>query len=248
MRRLLSAELLKLRTTRTWIGIILGLLAITAIATAGTIASAGEDELSTTGFQEDIPTIAQLATLFALLLGVLLVTGEYRHGTATPTFLVTPRRERVVAAKTIASALAGLFLALLALVLAYAVAIPWLLARGADLDLLGGESGRRILGLLLAAALWGALGAGVGAAIRNQLVAIITALAWFLVVEALLAILLELVWSDAGEYLPGAAIDALIGSGGSGELGGWAAAALSIGYVVAAGSIGALLTARRDVR
>ena len=243
MTQLLAAELLKLRTTRTAAGVALTVLAISAIAAAGTIGSASVDEISSVDFQQDLPLTAGFAALFALVLGTLVVTAEHRHGTVTPTFLVTPVRERVVVAKVIASALAGLLLAALALLLVYAIAVPWLSARGASLDLLAGESGRRIVGLLLAGAASGALGAGLGAAVRNQLVAIVAALAWLLVVEPLVGVLV----SDAGPYLPGAVTDALLRADENDELGLWGAVALSLAYALALSVLGAALTARRDV-
>ena len=46
--------------------------------------------------------------LFALIMGILIMTNEYRHGTAVGTFLVTPKRSTVLFAKLIAAALAGL--------------------------------------------------------------------------------------------------------------------------------------------
>src|SRR5947207_1798861 len=48
-----------------------------------------------------------LGALFAALLGAMSITAEIRHGTIRPTFLVTPRRHRVVAAKVAASVLIG---------------------------------------------------------------------------------------------------------------------------------------------
>ena len=39
--------------------------------------------------------------LFVSLLGILLITNEYYHQTATTTFLTTPHRSRVVAAKLV---------------------------------------------------------------------------------------------------------------------------------------------------
>ena len=42
------------------------------------------------------------AYVFALILGVTGMTAEYRYQTATPTFLATPRRARVVVAKAVA--------------------------------------------------------------------------------------------------------------------------------------------------
>src|SRR6266498_5937792 len=62
-----------------------------------------------------------LGALFAALLGAMSITGEIRHGTIRPTFLVTPLRGRVVAAKVLASGLVGILFGLLAVGVALGV-------------------------------------------------------------------------------------------------------------------------------
>jgi ABC-2 type transport system permease protein len=54
--------------------------------------------------------------LLALVLGVLIVTGEYRHKTVTPTFLAEPRRGRVVIAKLMTAFGGGVALGVLTMV------------------------------------------------------------------------------------------------------------------------------------
>ena len=49
--------------------------------------------------RRDLAIGTHLAIVFMFTLGALLSTNEYRHGTANSTFVVTPKRERVVAAK-----------------------------------------------------------------------------------------------------------------------------------------------------
>ncbi len=90
--RLLRAELLKLRTTpRTVVGLILPLLAIVVLGAVGNIT--GEHEASTV--VSDILDVAGFANVIAIVLGVLIVTWEFRHDTIAGTFMVEPRRERV---------------------------------------------------------------------------------------------------------------------------------------------------------
>jgi signal transduction histidine kinase len=138
MTRLVQAELLKLWTTRT-------ARVLLALATAGTAAlvtlvlvfagrpgqpTLGDDALGQLVLAPNGPL-----TLAALLLGVLGMAGEFRHGTAISTFLVTPVRGRVVAAKLAAAAVAGLAMALVAAAVVLAIALPWLPARGVEVDL-----------------------------------------------------------------------------------------------------------------
>ena len=68
--------------------------------------------------------------LLALLLGVLIVTTEFRHKTVTTSFLVTPRRAEFVGGKLISAAILGAVLALLMLVVALVGGGLTLAARG----------------------------------------------------------------------------------------------------------------------
>ncbi len=70
----------------------------------------------------------QGAYIFAMILGITGMTGEYRYQTITPTFLATPRRARVVLAKMVAHLGVGLgygvVCVLVALVVGGAIVLP----------------------------------------------------------------------------------------------------------------------------
>ena len=125
---LFRSEFLKLRTTRTVLWLTLALVALTALAAATAVAVTAAFEIADSEWQADLSSAALSALGFALLFGILVMTGEFRHGTITPTALVTPRRERVLLAKALAAALGGALLVLLAAVVVYAIAVPWLAA------------------------------------------------------------------------------------------------------------------------
>lgn len=238
MSALFRSEFLKLRTTRTAAVLTLALLVVTAMAIVGPLVLTDSLDAS---LQQDLITAATFAVLFSLLFGTLVMTGEFRHGTATPTFLVAPNREHVIYAKVSAAAAGGLLLSAAALVLVYVVAIPWLLVGGDEIFLFEEGPLRAALATVAAAAIWGALGVGLGAVVRSQVGAIVGALVWFLILEGLLGAL----WSDAAPYLPGAAIGALAGD--SEDLSSLAGAAVSLAYAAAFCTAGTILTARRDI-
>ena len=48
---------------------------------------------------------ASSGALLLLVIGILMTAGEFRHGTATATFLISPYRRRVIGAKLAAAAL-----------------------------------------------------------------------------------------------------------------------------------------------
>jgi ABC-2 type transport system permease protein len=254
--RLLYAEALKIRTApRTAIGLALGLLLLVGLGSAAT-ASSAEPEFSI--FEDptrDVIRAVSIAPVFTLILGILVVTWEYRHGTITQTFLATPKRERVVGAKLLASFVAGGILAVAAVALALVVATFWM-----TLDLEGehwGLAGR----MLVAAALWAILGTGLGALMQSQVGAIITAFVWFLVVEPVFGVTIDLVTdSNVADYLPGSAIDRLQDTEapveeGSGDTpfdpvysyGLWTAALLASAYAAGFAALGIASAVRRDV-
>jgi len=238
--RLLAAELLKLRTTRTALGLLIALLGIVALIVIASLATADAFELELEQWQEDLFTVASLAALFALLFGILAITGEFRHRTATPTFLATPERERVLVAKTLASALTGVALGVMALALTAALALVWVSARGASLDL-GGAFFTDALWLLVGCALYAALGVAVGAIVQSQVGAIVGTLVWFLVVESLIAVISDRV----GRYLPGQTLSALTFQGG--DISRTRGLVVGLVYVALLGALGVVLTRRRDV-
>jgi len=128
-----------------------------------------------------------LGTLFAALLGAMSITGEFRHGTIRPTFLTTPRRGRVVAAKVWASMLIGVAFGLIAAAVAAGVGSAALAARGVKIQLDGGDYALLLAGGAAAAGLWAAIGVGLGAVVRNQVPTVVGLCAWLLFVEGLLS-------------------------------------------------------------
>ena len=89
MSRALAAELFKLRTTRTSWGVTLGSLALVLIIS--TIAALAGD-FAPDDSERDLLEIAGLVQIFALVLGILIVATEFRHGTITPSLLAVPDR------------------------------------------------------------------------------------------------------------------------------------------------------------
>lgn len=239
--RQFRAELLKLRTTpRTVIGLTLPLLAIVILGTVGNITSSHDSNPGAT--LHDILEPTGFADVIAMILGILIVTWEFRHDTITGTFLVEPRRERVIGAKTAAAMLTGALLALVAVGLALAIAFVWI---GGDPGIsFNGDVWERAARQVPSSALYGAMGVGLGAIVRGQALAIVLGFVWFLVVEPLINGL----YDQVGRYLPGRVLSQLAGSStGEAHIATALAVALSIAYAVAIVAVGAFLTVRRDV-
>jgi ABC-2 type transport system permease protein len=242
---LLRAELVKLRTTRAFYGYLTVLVALSAIGAAAQASEAHLLELEDPSFQRDLLSQSVAAPLIALLLGIVSLTVEWRHGTITRTFLVSPRRWRVLAAKEINAFVLGVGLAILGLVVAIAVAAPVLSHDGTPLQV-DGALVVRAAEIMLAAALWGALGAGAGALIQHQAAALVGAILWILVIESLLVALVE--WADLGwiaDALPRHALDALAGN--EEGLSAGAGGAIGFAYVVVFAGFALVRIRRQDI-
>ena len=168
MSPLLAAELLKLRTTRTFVALVGAALVLSLLVVV--LVSLLADGF-TSDEVRDLFT-ADFTGLFIILLGVIGMAGEWRHRTITSTVLAAPDRVRLLAAKMLSYAAAGALLSLIVTLTIMLVGTLILSSRGQDTAPLA-DLFDVLWRNLLVAALVGALGVGIGAVIRNQVVAIV---------------------------------------------------------------------------
>jgi ABC-2 type transport system permease protein len=241
--RQVRAELLKIRSTRTTLGLLLGMIALILLFTLLTGLLASASSLSTTENQRQFLSLADLAGVFSALAGVMLVASEYRYGTMRPTILFTPHRSRVLAAKVIAGVLAGIAFSLVGEAIGWAIGYAIISGRSIPFALGSGDSLQLVLGGLGSVALWGAIGVGLAAILRNQVAAVITLLAWAFVVSPLLFGLVP----SVGHFMPTYAGDGLIGLTTHHLLAAAAGGVVLVAWTALLAGIGIALTARRDV-
>jgi len=193
MSALLRAELLKLRTTRTFVALVAAALLLSLLIVVLVVLLS--DDFSEKDARELFTS--DLSPLFILVLGIMGLAGEWRHRTITGTILASPERLRLLAAKVIAYAAAG---ALLSLIVTLSImAVGSLLLSIEEKTTVGISDLADVLWRnLLVAALLGALGVCFGGLLRNQIVAIVAVLILSFVVEPTLVGLAP----DVGKYGP----------------------------------------------
>lgn len=252
MRNLIRAEFTKLFTTRLWLGLLAGALGMTVLFTSLTIGLEGQEgnpspPLTTPEGQQALLSAAGSASVFTVILGIIAMTGEYRHQTVTPTFLATPRRSRVLVAKMVAYALVGLGYGIANAAAAVAVALPWLSAKQIDVSLTSDGVPQTLLGVVIGLAVFTVVGVGIGALVRNQVAAVVGTLVYSLVVESFVSVLPHV--RDYYRYFPGGAFSGLTNSYQPDiELLAAAPAALLLaGYGVLLATAGAVIAVRRDI-
>ncbi len=155
---LVAIEVRKSLSTRS--GRALAAASALLAPTAALVVSAASDGTlgSVTG---PIGVMGMLTGLVLLALGVLSTAGEWTHRTVQTTFLLTPRRGRVLAAKAVAVALLGAAFA--AVSTALSVGVLALMEQGIVWD----GAGQAVAAAVGAGTAFAVIGAGTGAALTN---------------------------------------------------------------------------------
>lgn len=266
MMTALRVEWLKIRTTRMWwilllimigyVGSIAAFITFSFDAIPAGAAAQGAPSL------EDPATILALYTLglplgyvFPVVIGVLVVTTEYRHQTLTPTFLAEPRRGRVLTAKLIIGLVLGLLFGVCGLAAGVAGSAPVLSLTGHGSQFGTADVWASLVQACLGMSLWAGIGVGLGALLRNQIAAIVAIIAFSQLVEPMLRLGLN-AWSvtqDVAQYLPGAAADAMAEASlynlGSPLqlLDWWQGGLVMVAYAAVFCVLGGVVTLQRDV-
>lgn len=280
MIALVRAELLKIRTTNSWWLFGIGMIVMTGLALLINCVQAdfllnnaandttGVDEGTQQMLAAQSSVVAQAANiftsgqyfggLFVLMLGMLVVTNEFYHQTATATFLTTPHRTAVMIAKVITGiAFAALFW-LITTVISLPTGILFFQGQNLSNGLGEWEVQRAIVFNLLVFMLWGILGVGLGALIRNQIGATLTGAALYLVGTFAGQIVFLLIheyvikenWVLAAQVImPAAAAQVFVSAADPFQYAPdyWVGGLVLLAYGVVGGTIGTLILRRRDV-
>lgn len=223
----IRSEFAKIFTVRMWwvlLLVLVGYVAFTAGLLAAVFGGLGEQMAASGGNVPQIPEAAlppiiysiasSVGYVFPVLFGTLATTSEFRHQTLTPTFLAQPNRGNVLGAKLVALAVIGAIYGVAALVASVGLGASILTATGHEAALGDTDTWAMIARVILAMTMWAIIGVGLGALIPSQVAAIVIVLAFTQFIEPILRLVASF-WewtAGIGQFLPGAASDALVGS------------------------------------
>jgi hypothetical protein len=252
MIALLRSELRKVATIKLWWGMLLGSAAFAGLSVVAQIATNGLKNnpaapLNSAVTQRSIFSSAVSGYIFSVVVGIILITTEYRHFTSRPTFLLEPRRARVIGAKLLVAAGVGLLYGVACVAVSLAITVPWLSAKGIPIGWQANGLIVVMVGALGVVAIFAVVGVGVGVLFRNQIAAVITTLAYLFVIEPLIAVIP--IVKEGYRYLPGAAGDALTGVSRNQTLllANWQGGLLLLGWGLLFAMLGWVITVRRDI-
>ena len=240
----LRSELLKLRTTRTTVMLLLAAAALTLLGALVEGVSPSRAELATETTQRSVFGAAGAGVvIFATVAGIIAVTSEFRYGTIRPTLLVEPRRRIVLAAKLVAAALMGLVLGVACMAVSFGAGFAILAARGVNVALTASHTPALVAGPVAASAIGAVVGVAIGALIRNQAGAIVALVGYAFAVDAVVFASIP----SVGRFLPGKAGDGLTGQPVDDLLAPGAGAAVMLAWALAFVVAATVRTDRSDV-
>ncbi len=278
-----QAEIMKIRTTKLWWMFLIGVVLVTAWALlrngashhyelyppldqfpaneraqAAARAAQARTYAGRVGIAADMLASGQIfGVLLAMLLGVLIVTSEYAHQTATATFLTNPHRGAVIAAKFAAAGAVGVLFWGVSTVLTVVVTPIYLRSQHLDAALIDWIPLRSTLLNLLAYVMWAIFGVGLGSLFRGQVAAVVTGTAVYLGGAAAVLLAFNLIylayhhtWVLAAPVIAPAVASLVMITPGR-AFGHappqWVGLLVMIGYSVLLGAAGVLSTRHRDV-
>lgn len=268
----IRSEFVKIFSVRMWWVLLIVLftyVAFTAATLAAVFGGLGE-QLASSGSgvpalpDEALPPIiysiaSSIGYVFPVLFGTLATTTEFRHQTLTPTFLAQPHRGTVLSAKLVALGIMGAIYGFVALVASVGVGALILTATGHPTGLDDSDIWTLLARVVLAMAIWAVIGVGLGALIPSQVAAIVIVLAFTQFIEPILR-LVAMSWewtAGIGQFLPGAASDALVGASFFSVMGAassdaqtldwWQGGIVMVAIAVVAAGIGYFTSWRKDV-
>lgn len=252
MTALVHAEVLKLRTTRTTGWLVLATLLMEGLMVAFSIPKRGaQDALVPLDdpalLAETLGTGLLISQVLVTVFGVMAFTQEFRYGTITSTYLVEPRRPRIMFAKLVAATLVSAVVVVATLVV---VVSPSTIVIGSrDGEVTVGSQFWQVVGagfIVLAAC--AAIGVAIGAVVRHQIAAVIGVLVWMTVVEHVV-----IPASPAlGRWLPGGATWSVLQQGTANGLDGdllppAVGGLVLLGYAAMATTLAVVVAPKRDV-
>lgn len=270
----IRSEFVKIFTVRMWWVLLIVLftyVGFTAATLAAVFGGLG-DQLATAGGGGGIPKLpdealppiiysiaSSIGYVFPVIFGTLATTTEFRHQTLTPTFLAQPHRGTVLSAKLVALGIMGAIYGVVALAASVASGSLILTLTGHTSGLDDPETWALFARVVVAMAIWAVIGVGLGALIPSQVAAIVIVLAFTQFIEPILR-LVAMSWewtAGIGQFLPGAASDALVGASffsvmgaaapGAQTLDWWQGGIVMLAMAVVAAGVGYFTSWRKDV-
>lgn len=252
MKALILAEQLKIRSTRTQVALLIATLAFVPWTAALTIPKEGAKNVPVS---LDDPRLLAVAVgnsfgaplVLMLLLGGVAFTQEFRYGTVTSTYLVEPRRTRILVAKWVTLALAGGVVTTLTLMVSVPFSAALIGFRGGEVSF-GATFWTMTAAGFVVLPVFGVIGVAIGALVRNQITAVVAVLVWMLALEQLVITS----YPEVGRWMPGATTFVLLQMGPSidpdGKLLSVSVSGLLLAaYAAVAVSVALRLTPKRDV-